>query len=162
MKRDRGFTMVELLIAIEIILIMVAIAFPQIRRAYASANEASAAGSMRNISQAQAQFKTATFRDDDGDGEGDYASLAQLANPDGAGTTPPFIDPALATGVKSGYRFLVTVTPGTVTSPPLYNCLAVPVDPGGTGYKIYYVDDSGVIRYTADGSLAGPTAPPIS
>jgi hypothetical protein len=149
------------MIVLEIIMIMAVIGVPQLLRAMMSAREGSAAGSMKQIVNAQAGFKEARFSDQDNNGEGDYGSLAQLADPDGNGTTPGFIDPDLSSGIKSGYVFTVTVVPGNGTTPPSFTCLGIPVRPGQSAYKMYFVDDSGILRATNNGNQPGPTSPPI-
>ncbi|MCP4641835.1 MAG: prepilin-type N-terminal cleavage/methylation domain-containing protein [bacterium] len=161
MKKNAGFTMVELMIVMEIIVIIAALAIPQIMRAVMSANENSASGSLRNVAVGQASFKTAGFADVDGDGEGDYGTLDQLANPDASGVTPPFIDRHIASGLKSGYVFVMTVMTGGPGAPPAFQCYGVPAKPGRTGFKMYYVDDSNVIRVTTDGTLPGPESPAV-
>lgn len=161
MKRKDGFTMIELILVIEIIVILLLLAWPQLRRSYMSARENSAVGSMRTISTGQTTYKTACFRDDDGNGDGDYGTLAQLENPDGAGATPALIDSTLATGFKSGYVFTITVNPGGGGVPPSYSCTAIPLKPGETGYKMFYVDETGLIRCTTDGTAVGPTSTPL-
>lgn len=161
MNAKRGFTMVELMVVMEIILLMAALAIPQLQRAIMSAREGSAVGSLKAIASGQAGFKEAAFRDDDGNGEGDYGTLAQLANPDGAGNSAPFIDTDLATGIKSRYIFTVTVTPGGPGGPPGYVCTAIPSVPGRTAYKMYYLDETGTIRFTADGTAPGPDSQPL-
>ena len=93
--------------------------------------------------------------------QGDYGTLAQLANPDGSSATPPFVDEVLGMGLKHGYSFRVIVTQGSATTVPSYICLASPVAPGSSGYRMYFVDESGVIRYTADGSVPNATSPPL-
>ncbi len=95
--------MIELLIVIAIILIIAAIAIPNLLRARIAANESSAAASVRSIATAEVTYNAA------------YPSLgyaAALANLGGlpAGCTPSsatacLIDPVLSTGVKSGYAF---------------------------------------------------------
>ena len=127
-----------------------------------SANEAAAAAAMRTISRAEVCFQVAGFVDADGDGVGDYGSLAQLANPDGEGSAPPFIDSALASGEKRGYRFLVKVVFGAAAIQPAYTCTAEPIEPGKTGNRSFFVDQSGVIRHAPDGEKATISSPPLS
>ena len=162
MKKHTGFTLIELMIVVAIIAIIAAIAIPNLLRSRMSANESGAAGAMRTISTGQVGFQTAAFVDSDGDGVGDYGSLLQLSNPDGAGATPPFIDSVLGGGVKHGYNFTMAVTLGTPAALPAYTCTAAPAAAGRTGYRQYFVDESGVIRYTADGSAATVASPPLN
>ena len=139
-----------------------ATAIPSAVPSRASANDAAAAGAMRTISTGQAAFQIAGIRDDDGDGVGDYGTLEELANPGGTGTVAPFIDSLLATGQKHGYVFGVTVTPGSATAQPAYTCTAVPAAAGRTGYRQYFVDESGIIRYTGDGTSVSADSPPLN
>jgi len=162
MKKNSGFTLIELMIVVAVIAIIAAIAIPNLLRSRMSANEASAAGGMRTLSTAETMFQTAAFVDNDGDGVGDYGTLAQLGNPDGAGTTPPFIDAVLAGGSKQGYTFTEAVTAGTPTVAPAYTITSVPMAAGRTGYRQYFVDESGVIRFTADGSAVGVGSTPLN
>ena len=162
MKKNSGFTLIELMIVVAIIAIIAAIAIPNLLRSRMSANEAGAAGAMRTISTGEVGFQTAAFVDTDGDGVGDYGTLAQLADPDGGGATPPFIDEVLGGGVKHGYNFTVTITMGSPTALPAYTCVAAPSAAGRTGYRQYFVDESGVIRYTADGTTPTATSPPLN
>jgi type IV pilus assembly protein PilA len=162
MKKTSGFTLIELMIVVAIIAIIAAIAIPNLLRSRMSANEAGAAGAMRTISTGEVGFQTAAFVDGDSDGVGDYATLAQLANPDGAGATPAFIDSVLGGGGKHGYNFAVTVTAGSATATPAYACTAAPASVGRTGYRQYFVDESGVIRFTSDGSAASVSSAPLN
>lgn len=161
MKRSHGFTLVELMIVMEIIVLLTAIAYPQVRRSLISAREGNAVGSMKMLVSAQSGFKEAGFVDLDINGEGDFGTLAQLSNPDGAGATQGFIDEQLATGIRSGYIFTVAVTAGSNTTPPSYAITGIPTVPGVSAYKMFFADESGIIRVTADGTPVGPTSPPL-
>ena len=132
-----------------------------IQRSRMSANESGAAGAMRTIATGEIGFQVAGFVDADGNGTGDYGTLAQLANPDGAGKTPPFIDSRLGSGEKHGYRFSVTVMLGGGASGPAFSCIAEPAEPGKTGNKRFFVDQTGVIRCTSDGSEPNKSSPPL-
>ena len=162
MMRRSGFTLIELMIVVAIIAIIAAVAIPNLLRSRMSANEANASGCMRTISSGQTAFQTAAFVDSDSNGVGDYGTLAQLADPDGSGATPPFVDSVLGGGLKNGYVYNVAVTLGSAAANPSYFCTATPTAAGQTGIRQYYVDDTGVIRFTADGSAVTISSAPLN
>ena len=149
-NRQKGFSLIELLIVVAIILIIAAIAIPNLLRSKMSANEASAVGSLRSINTACVSYST-TY------GIGYPAALANLG-PAATATaaTADLIDSVLAAGTKSGYVFTYTVG-GTGNT--TYTDVADPVTRGTTGQRGFFTDQSGVIRFDATTTATVTSAP---
>lgn len=158
---NAGFTLIELMIVVMIIAILAAVGIPLMVRLRMNANESSAAASIRMVGQGQESFRTAAFVDADGNGQGDYASLVQLGNPDGGNQSEPFVDSVLASGIKSGYRFVSLPSLGGPGVAPGFQAFAIPTSPGQSGFQQLFVDETQVIRQTNDGSAVGPASPPL-
>ncbi len=158
-KKQKGFSLIELLIVVAIILIIAAIAIPNLLRARISANESSAVGSMRSINTAEVSYFTAYNNPALGIG---YTNLATLggANP----CTPAlasgcYIDEVLSGGTKSGYTFnIVAGATGFATS---YSTTGNPQSNNVTGHRGFFSDESGVIRVNPGGPGATVTSSPI-
>jgi len=166
-KKQKGFSLIELLIVVAIILIIAAIAIPNLLRSRMAANESSAVGSMRTINTANATYLS-TY------GHSFAVSLVILG---GATTTTPtcstaanLIDNVLGAdpSVKSGYQFAYTAgnpDPGDVGicgSVTTYSVSATPLTYNGTGTRSFFTDQSGVIRGADHGGSAGlVTDPPL-
>jgi prepilin-type N-terminal cleavage/methylation domain-containing protein len=155
MKKNSGFTLIELMIVVAIIAIIAAIAIPNLLRSRMSANEAGATGAVRTISTGEAGFQAAGIVSDAVTGIAEYGDLTEL----GAGTTP-FIDQTLALGTKQGYNFVAT--PALAVGVASYTATAQPGVPGSSGIKTFFVDESGVIRFQGDGTNADATSPPMN
>jgi len=159
-KSQKGFSLIELLIVVAIILIIAAIAIPNLLRSRMAANEASAVGSLRTINTAEVTFST-TYP------SVGFAALGALggspatcATTTGATSTGAcLIDNVLATAaVKSGYNFTIT----NLTGAPVvvtYTATALPTVVGQSGQRGFCTDQSGVIRYNAAGTCAVTTDP---
>ncbi|PWU00136.1 MAG: pilin, type IV [Terriglobia bacterium] len=146
-KRRRGFSLIELLIVIAIILIIVTVALPKLNNATRYAHETAAVKAIQTIHTVQVQYNSQY---------GHYAtSLAELGPPaSGAPTAAAsdLIGNDLAQGEKSGYKFTMTGTPGG------YVINAVPVTYGSSGTRTFYSDQSMVIRENYGAEPATPTS----
>ena len=151
MKKNSGFTLIELMIVVAIIAIIAAIAIPNLLRSRMSANEASAVGGIRTVTTGEVGYQAAGIDPDGTTGVGQYGTLAQLS-----GTTPSFVDTAIGTGTKSGYTFVAL--PVANSSSPSFTCTAQPASAGRTGTKSYFSDESGVIRFSGDSASMATSA----
>ncbi len=149
-KQQKGFSLIELLIVVAIILIIAAIAIPNLLRAKMQANEASAAQSMHTIHTAEVEFFNLY-------GLG-YAPLANLGGADpctASAATACLLDNILALGAKSGYT-VTSPTPGalgTILAPNTnFSISAVPTAVGQSGQRSFCVDQTGVIRFDPTGA----------
>ena len=154
-RSEAGFSLIELLIVVAVILIIAAIAIPNYIQTKMRANEASAAQSCRNIVTAELVYSS-TYGID-------YSTnLSQLS---GSGINPDpnnagLIDSVLASGVKQGYAIVYTsLTTDAQGHTATYSVTADPITTS-TGQRHFYSDQTGVIR--SNGSVqAGPNDLPL-
>ena len=147
MKKNSGFTLIELMIVIAIIAIIAAIAIPNLIEARKGSNEAAAIGALRTISTAQSLFREG---DKDGNGVFDYATT--LANLFSRGN---LVDQVLGNGTKQGYVFEVIAANNFE-----WSARADPASPKKSGDRYFFVDESGVIRFSTS-TQAGSGSSPI-
>jgi prepilin-type N-terminal cleavage/methylation domain-containing protein len=152
-KTQKGFSLIELLIVVAIILIIAAIAIPNLLRARISANEASAVSSMRTMNTA-----CITYNSTYGQYPTAISNLGPVVSPAiPTSTQADLLDQVLApaSGVpqKSGYNFTYTST-GSV-----YTNNGDPVTVNQTGVRHFFTDQSGVIRFNAAATAAVTDSP---
>jgi type IV pilus assembly protein PilA len=141
MRRNKGFTLIELMIVIAIIAIIAAIAIPNLLHARKSANEAAAVGALKTITTSQSVFREG---DKEQDGNLDYGMLSELSN-------VTLIDSVLGKGSKQGFFFSCSYS--YLTSEFLWFALANPQVPTSSGDRYFETSAAGVIFYTTAGNL---------
>jgi type IV pilus assembly protein PilA len=157
-KSQSGFSLIELLIVVAIILIISAIAIPNLLKSRMSANEASTVSSLRTLNTAMitywSQCPTVGFP----------ASLKDLGPSAASGCVggANIVDNIIgvANPVKSGYNFTYVPVAAAGGINGTYRLNADPITRGVTGQRSFYTDPSGVIRYNAT-APATPADPPL-
>jgi type IV pilus assembly protein PilA len=135
MKNSRGFSLLELLIVVAIILIIATIAIPSLLRSRQAANESAAVSNLRTINTAEVTYLSSAG--------GNYGQIADLV-------TAGLLDSRFSGASVSGYTFSVTASAGD------YTAEAMPTSPNSGRYGYFSLPDA-VIRYSTAGSGCGST-----
>ncbi len=164
----RGFSLIELLIVVAIILIIAPIAIPDLLKSKSAANQASAVGSLRLIVSAEASYaSTYTI--------GYSSTLAQLDGNAVPSTSASagLIDSVLGSGVKSGYNLYYvpcvvpavpnpgTLAPGPCGTAPITTYQVSANPSAGSGFGNYYFTDSSAVIRQNSTTPAGPADTPV-
>jgi type IV pilus assembly protein PilA len=141
MPGTKGFSLIEMLIVVAIILIIVAIAVPSFLHSRMAANESAAAAALRTLNSAQISYNSAY------PSVGYAGSLGALS---GTSCSPPsstgacLIDTVLAGGQRSGYSFSLTNVTGTPAGS--YNFIAAPILQNYSGVRYFCSFADAVVR----------------
>ena len=145
MTKQKGFSLIELLLVVVVIGIIAAIAIPNVLASRRSENEASAISSLRTLHSAQLAYRSTV-------GQGSYAAtLAALADHN-------LIDPTLASGTKDGYEYVVTANPASAAEPASFSFSTTPISTSGlgqTGARTFCIRTEGAIRYDSGSGQLG-------
>jgi type IV pilus assembly protein PilA len=153
-RRDEaGFTLVELLIVMSIILILITLAIPGFEHVHIKADETSAIASVRMLNSMESEYNSSY------PSHGYACSLAALGGKQGSGTPTPeaaqLIPEDLGSGSKSGYNFVISnCQKNTVNNQDQYNSYqitATPISVGKSGNRGFCSDGTGQIRFDPKG-----------
>ena len=153
MRKQKGFSLIELLIVVAIILIIAAIAIPNLLRARMAANESSAVASIRTINTGMVTYNSTYPTVGFATG---LTNLGGTAPCTPSSTTGCLIDSVLGAGTKSGYIFAATGAGGTPKVQ--YYATGTPITANQTGIRSFCAFEDAVVRVDPAGALAASEA----
>ena len=150
-RKQEGFSLIELLIVVAVILVIAAIAIPNLMRSRMAADEASAVASLRSINTSQVVYQSSygsSFAGNLGELSDGGAPANCVPSTTPLATSACLIDSSLASGTKSGYTFTYNpVSAGGVVSS--YGVNADPSASGASGQRHFFTDETLVVRVNA-------------
>jgi type IV pilus assembly protein PilA len=159
-KRERGFSLIELLIVVAIIVIITAVAIPNLRTSRMQAQEAAAQKALNTLNTTMEAYYA------------DYScyphALSDLGPPANGVRSKTAADllnstmapPGGGPAVKDGYTFrYVPGQPDENGNIQTYSITADPTSQNQTGVRRYFTDNTATVRYTMDGSPATAISP---
>ncbi len=156
---EGGFSLIELMIVIAVILVIAAIAIPSMLHAKMAANESAAVAALRTLASEEVNYDVSW--------SSGYSPTLVALGPPPPGQIPSasnadMVDSVLASGLRGGYQFIYTpiIASGGLGIPTGYQVNANPISPGITGEWFFFLDQSNVIRENY-GSPADQSSPPI-
>lgn len=184
MVRQRGFTLIELMIVVAIIAVVAAIAIPNLLSARLSANETAAIGTLRELISAQAAFQKRGLADQDADGLGEFGTFAEMSGGAGVRGGPRLVPAVLASSFQTvnadgetsatGYQYRIFLpdiggdglgelagggSPAGVDpdlAESVWCCYAWPTNYEQSGVRTFFTSHNGEVLFAAFGDYSGP------
>jgi type IV pilus assembly protein PilA len=160
MRKQQGFSLIELLIVVAIILIIAAIAIPSLLRAKISADESAAAAAIRQISTAQITYASSYQAAGFADSLSNLGPGASSCSSGPSSTNACILDSVLSSGTKSGYQFLSVGSGGGGGNPNTsFVASSAPLSYNSTGVRNFCMVTDGVMRIDPGPTAIAPDVP---
>ncbi|MCK9574324.1 MAG: type II secretion system GspH family protein [Candidatus Omnitrophica bacterium] len=140
-----GFTLVEIMVAVSIVLILAVLVIPNVLRARINSNEVSTISNLSSLGKSIQQYSMTN----------DYKYPQAFEDLVAPNSNPPYIDRDFIDNAKSGYLYVYEYQ-----DDDNFRLLASPKTPGRTGVRYFYLDETGIIR-AKEGGQASESDPPV-